>query len=109
MHPPHRTESFHGLLLQYRGRTGLTQRDLAARLGAGRRTVQDWEAGINHPSAERLRALIQVVLESGGLTVGGEAAEPQQLWAARMNEAPRMRTPFDEAWPSTILAAQAAP
>jgi transcriptional regulator with XRE-family HTH domain len=109
MHPTHRTESFHGLLLQYRGRTGLTQRDLAARLGAGRRTVQDWEAGINHPSAERLRALIQVVLESGGLTVGGEAAEAQQLWAAVMNEAPRMRTPFDEVWLATILAERAVP
>ncbi len=36
------TESFRGLLLRHRGRTGLTQRELGARLGAARRTVQDW-------------------------------------------------------------------
>src|SRR5438270_7951245 len=98
MEASHSTESFHGLLLRHRGRTGLSQRDLAARLGAGRRTVQDWEAGVNHPSAERLRALIQVLLKAGGLTVGREAAEVQQLWAAVLREAPRTRTAFDEAW-----------
>ena len=52
-------ESFRDLLLRYRARTGLTQRDLAARLGIGRRTLQDWETGISHPSAERLQALIE--------------------------------------------------
>src|SRR5919201_1307292 len=97
------SEPFRGLLLRHRGRTGLSQRELAARLGAGRRTVQDWEAGVNHPSAERLRALIQVLLEAGGLTVGREAAEVQQLWAAVAREAPRMRTPFDEAWLASLL------
>ena len=51
-------ESFRDLLLRHRGRTGLTQLELAGRVGAGRRTVQDWEAGINHPSAGLQRALI---------------------------------------------------
>jgi transcriptional regulator with XRE-family HTH domain len=50
------TESFAGLLLRHRGRTGLTQRDLAARLGTTRRAVQDWESGAYCPSAERLQA-----------------------------------------------------
>jgi transcriptional regulator with XRE-family HTH domain len=59
-------ESLRGLLLRYRGRAGLTQRDLVARLGASRRAVQDWEAGIGHPSAQRLQALILVLLEAGG-------------------------------------------
>src|SRR5919204_4627639 len=98
------TESFRDLLLRHRGRTGLGQRDLAARLGAGRRTVQDWEAGLSHPSAERLQAPIQVLLEAGGLTVGREAVEAQQLWAAVLREAPRMRTPFDEVWLARLLA-----
>src|SRR5260370_18920249 len=58
-------ESFRDLLLRHRGRTGLTQLELAGRVGAGRRTVQDWEAGINHPSAEPLKALIQALLQAG--------------------------------------------
>ena len=32
-----------------------SQRELAAGFGASRRTVQDWEAGVKHPSAERLQ------------------------------------------------------
>jgi len=48
------TESFAGLLLRHRGRTGLTQRDLAERLGTNRRSVQDWESVAYHPNAERL-------------------------------------------------------
>jgi hypothetical protein len=50
-----------------------------------------------------LRALIQVLLEAGGLTVGREAAEVQQLWAAVLREAPRTRTAFDEAWLASLL------
>src|ERR671934_255334 len=98
------TESFRDLLLRHRGRTGLSQRDLAARLGAGRRTVQDWEAGLSHPSAERLQALVEVLLKAGGLAVGREAADVQQLWAAVLREAPRMHTPFDEVWLARLLA-----
>jgi WD40 repeat protein/transcriptional regulator with XRE-family HTH domain len=102
-------ESFRGLLLRHRGRTGLTQRALASRLGASRRTVQDWEAGLSHPSAEGLRALLAALLEAGGLTVGREAAEAQESWAAVLRETPRMRAPFDEAWFAGLLAAHAAP
>ena len=57
-------ESLRDLLLRHRGRTGLTQRELAHRTGANRRTVQDWEAGVNYPSADLLKALIRVVLVS---------------------------------------------
>jgi DNA-binding XRE family transcriptional regulator len=40
-------EPFRSLVLRCRGRTGLTQRELAARVGASRRTIQDWELGVN--------------------------------------------------------------
>ena len=103
------TESFAGLLPRYRGRTGLTQRDLAARLGTSRRSIQDWESGAYYPSAERLQALILVLLESGGLTAGREAVEVHELWAATMREAPRMHTPLDEMWLDGVLADRAAP
>ena len=101
-------DSFRGVLLRHRGRTGLIQRDLAARAGVSRGAVQDWEAGLNYPTAERLQVLIQVLLEAGGLTLGREAAEARALWAAAEREAPRMHTPFDEAWLATLLAAPPA-
>src|SRR5262245_21873899 len=75
-------ESFRGLLLRDRARTGLTQRQLA---------------------------LILVLLGEGGLTVGLEAAEAHELWAAVLRAAPRMHTPFDEAWFRERLAAHLAP
>src|SRR5262245_49011359 len=43
-------ESVRGLLLCHRGRTGLSQRELAARLGVQVHTVQGWEAGVTYPA-----------------------------------------------------------
>src|ERR1700731_2355005 len=103
------TESFAGLLLRHRGRTGLTQRDVAARMGTSERSGQDWEAGVYHPGARNLKSLIAVPLEGGGLTVGREAVEGKDLWAAVLREAPRMHTPFDELWLAELLAKRAAP
>ncbi|HEY1293881.1 MAG TPA: NACHT domain-containing protein [Chloroflexota bacterium] len=96
--PQSAAESFRGLLLRHRGRSGLTQRELAERMRAHRRTVQDWEAGVNHPNAAMLRALIEVLLDARGLTAGREVAEAEALWVAVSSEAPRMQTPFDAAW-----------
>src|SRR5262249_41206138 len=48
-------ESFRGLLLRHRGRTGLLQRELATRAGVSLRSVQEWEAGDKFPTAERLQ------------------------------------------------------
>src|SRR5438874_12367988 len=92
------SECFAGMLLRHRGRTGLTQRQLAARVGVSRGSVQDWEAGLNYPDAEHLQALIAVFLEAGGLTLGSEATEAEALWAAAIRHAPRMQTPFDAGW-----------
>src|SRR5260370_40019502 len=90
--------SFQSLLLGHRGRTGLTQQQLAARAGVSRRSVQDWEAGLNYPDAQHLQALIIAFLRTGGLTVGHEATEAETMWNAAMNHAPRMQTPFDAVW-----------
>src|SRR5215471_10281030 len=98
-------ELFRGLLLTYRGRTGLIQRDLAARAGVSERSVQDWEAGITLPTATRLEALIRALLEADGLTAGNETLEARELWTAVQREARRMHTPFDEAWFARLLAA----
>jgi transcriptional regulator with XRE-family HTH domain len=92
--------------LRHRGRAGLIQRDLAARAGAGLRSVQDWEAGATLPTAERLRALIRALLETGGLTDGRERQEARELWAAAEREGSRMHTPFDDEWFVGLLAAR---
>src|SRR5215471_11099910 len=100
-------ESFRGLALRHRGRTGLTQRQLAARLAVDRRTVQDWEVGVKFPTAGRLQALIGALLDAGGLTEGQETQDARALWSAARRDAPRMHTPFDEEWFAGLLAAHA--
>src|SRR3981081_2026897 len=102
-------ESFQGLLLRHRGRTGLTHRELAARIGVSKRTLQDWEAGVSYPGAERLQALIAAFLSSGGQALGREAAEAQELWSAALREAPRLHTPFDPTWFAELLHRLSAP
>src|SRR5258708_25661207 len=98
------SESFQGLLLRHRGRTGLTQRQLATTVGVSRGSVQDWEAGLSYPDAQHLRALIGAFLEAGGLTLGGEESEAETLWAAALRQAPRMQTPFDAVWWGELAA-----
>src|SRR5216683_749613 len=99
-------ESFQGLLLRHRGRTRLTQRQLGARVGVSRGSVQDWEAGSSYPDAQHLRALIAALFEGGGLTVSDEA---EALWAAALRQAPRMQTPFDAVWWAGLKARRAEP
>jgi transcriptional regulator with XRE-family HTH domain len=96
-------------LLRHRGRTGLTQRELAARLGVHTRSVQDWEGGVNYPSAERLQALIRVQLEAGGLSAERETEDAQALWATVEHASPRMHTPFDRVWFARLQLERATP
>ena len=109
MAPASSAESFRDLLLRYRARSDLTQRQLAERLTIHRRSAQEWENGATYLSAERLEALIGALLVAGGLTPGQEAAEAQALWAAVQREAPHTHAPFDQAWFARLLAEHAAP
>src|SRR5437763_4642987 len=101
------SECFAGMLLRHRGRTGLTQRQLATRVGVSRGSVQDWEAGLNYPDAQHLQGLIVAFLDTGGLPVGAEIIEAEALWAAALRLAPRMQTPFDARWWAGLLARRA--
>src|SRR5215471_20848271 len=109
MDAPHGQESFRSLLLRHRGRSGLTQRDLAARAGVSLRSVQAWEAGDTLPSAERLQALIRAVLDAGGLTPGAESTEARDLWSAVERHADRQVGPFDAEWFAGLLGAPPLP
>jgi transcriptional regulator with XRE-family HTH domain len=91
------------LLLLHRGRTGLTQRDLAAHAGVSLRSIQDWETGVTLPTAERLQRLIRALLEAGGLSPDHEVDEAHQLWTAAKRESARMRASFDDAWLAGLL------
>jgi WD40 repeat protein len=104
-HRSHGTDaSFRGLIILHRGRTELTQRQVAARLQLNERSIQAWEAGVSYPSSESLRALIALYLASGGFAGGQELPEATSLWAAAQREAPRMRSPFDPTWFAQLIA-----
>src|SRR5215831_17570354 len=109
MQSPQAPDSFRGLLLRHRGRTGLTQRDVAARAGVSLRSIQDWEAGVTLPTAERLQRLLRVLLDAGGLSPEHEAEEAHQIWNAAERESARMRASFDDAWFGGLLAAHMLP
>jgi WD40 repeat protein/predicted ATPase/transcriptional regulator with XRE-family HTH domain/Tfp pilus assembly protein PilF len=96
-------------LLLLRGRSGLTQRALAALLGVSRHALQKWEAGEGYPSAPNLQALIALHVRRGVLTAGGEAEEARALWAALRREAGPRTPPFDDAWFATLRPAAAVP
>jgi WD40 repeat protein len=100
--------SFRGLVILHRGRTGLPQREVAARLRVNVRSIQAWEAGVNYPTADRLRALIGAYLSDGGFRSGHEVVEAELLWDAALSEAPRLHEPFDHAWFSRLLAERGA-
>jgi WD40 repeat protein len=109
MATPGPSESFRDLLLRYRGRSGLTQRQLGDRMGVHRRSVQEWEGGITYPSPERLEGLIRLLLQAHGFTPGHERAEAQAMWAAVQRSAPHTHAPFDGAWFDRLLVPGCAP
>src|SRR4051794_31055090 len=103
-----RDEAFHGLLLRFRGRTALTQRQVATRIGASARSIQAWEAGVSYPGTESLKSLITCFVEGDGFAHGHEAAEAEALWLAVLYESSRHRPPFDTTWFADLLSRQPA-
>jgi WD40 repeat protein/transcriptional regulator with XRE-family HTH domain len=98
-------ESFRGLLLQVRGRIGLTQRELAAQLEVHVHSVQAWEAGTSVPGVASLRALLALASRAGAFTPGDEVAQAEALWRAATRDSPRLRAPFDRAWFASLAPA----
>src|SRR5215216_4599422 len=98
------TSEFRDQLLLLRGRAGLSQRELAALTRASARAVQTWEAGLNYPNADRIKALIALYLERGAFAPGREYEEALAFWNAARTEAPRHHAPFDPAWFASLTA-----
>ena len=84
--------------LALRQRAGLTQSELAARLGVSYKAIGAWESGLSYPGAERLKQMIALYLERGVLLAGREEEEAAALWEAVRGAASRRTVPFDPHW-----------
>jgi transcriptional regulator with XRE-family HTH domain len=91
--------------LALRQRAGLTQREVAARLGVRYKAIGAWEGGLSYPGAERLKRLIALYLERGALAAGREEEEAAALWGAVRGAAARRTIPFDARWFASLRRA----
>jgi WD40 repeat protein len=103
------SEGFAGLALRLRGRTGLTQRDVATALDVHVRSVQLWEAAASHPNATRLQGLLRLFLEAGAFAEGTEREEAEALWVAAMSESSRLVAGFDADWFTRLVNGRPRP
>lgn len=98
------------LLCMYRKRSGLTQSELAQRLGLqSDRMVRKWEKGYSLPDAKRLQKLLEVYLQLGIFTSKQEEEEAQALWAAvkeafeNHNDSFQTYPLFDKIWFNAVV------
>jgi WD40 repeat protein/transcriptional regulator with XRE-family HTH domain len=98
-------EGFRSLMLGLRGRTGLTQPQLANRIGVSIRSIQAWEAGASYPSAGSLQLLLAAFVDAHGFVPGLESSEAEAVWDAALSEAPRQLPPFDRVWFDSLFFA----
>jgi transcriptional regulator with XRE-family HTH domain len=85
-------------ILRLRTQIGLTQAGLGKLLHVSRRAVTEWEAGSNYPTAEHLKALIELGVRQKAFPAGREAEEIRALW-----QAAQQKLPLDEAWFAALL------
>src|SRR6266567_7592525 len=81
-----------------RTRTGLTQATLAKLVGVSEVTIRNWESSLSKPKAERLKKLIEVLLQKDAFTKGKELEEVTSLWEQVRENDTRMKAGFDEEW-----------
>jgi transcriptional regulator with XRE-family HTH domain len=101
-------DSVPNLVLRFRLRMGLSQRQFGQLVGMRSRSIQAWEFGTHSPTEKSLRALIGRLLAVRAFSPGRELAEAADVRAGVQQQAPRLRTPFDHTW-FTGLAAQVSP
>ena len=93
-----RDYAFGQSMLTLRTKLGLTQAELADRLGVSRRAVGEWEGGLSYPKAEHLKQLIELAVKQQAFPAGREAEEIRALWKAA-----GQKVLLDESWLSTLL------
>ena len=77
-----RDYAFGQLMLTLRTTMGLTQAELAQRLGISRHAVAEWEAGSSYPKTERLKGLIELAVRVSAFAAGREEEQIRALWKA---------------------------
>lgn len=90
-------ERFRVRIRDLREENGMTQSDLAARLGCAASTISMYEQGRREPSFETLRAIASVFsVPVESLITSPEQAEDEELWALReeLRRRPEMRMLF---------------
>src|SRR5260370_10481564 len=66
-------------LVTLRKHTGLTQGEIALRVGVTEKAIRNWEGGSNYPSEPNLQKLIEVYLGKNAFTSGHEQDEARLL------------------------------
>ncbi len=94
-----RDSAFGQSMLTLRTTLGLTQAELADRLGVSRRAVGEWEVGSSYPKAERLKQLIELAVKQQAFPAGREEEEIHAFWKAA-----HQKVLLDESWLSTLLS-----
>ncbi len=93
-------------LLTLRKKAGLTQEEMATRMGVSEKAIRNWEGGAGYPTEVHLQKLIETLLFSGAFTPQHERGEAQALWEQAYESIARPKVPFDEQWFATLLKQQ---
>ncbi len=101
-----RNDRFADKILVLRSRAGLSQQEVAARLGVSERAVRAWEAGASYPDPTNLQGLLATYLQQGAFLAGQEEAEAKALWEQARRQSVRFKLPFDPLWFASLLAAR---
>src|SRR2546421_9962860 len=83
-----RDYAFGQSMLTLRTKLGLTQAELADRLGVSRRAGGEWELGSSYPKAEHLKQLIELAVKQQAFPAGRGAEEIRALWEAAGQKVP---------------------
>ena len=68
--------TLHEKILSLRKKSGMSQEELALKLGVSRQSVSRWEAGTAYPDAQNLRALSIIFAVSADFLLNDEAETP---------------------------------
>src|SRR5260370_3111864 len=89
---------FAQLLVTRRKKVGLTQEEVALRLGVAEKSIRNWEAGSNYPTELHLRKLIKLYLDKNVFGYGQERDEARLLWNQLHERVTQRIGIFDEQW-----------
>src|SRR5690349_597993 len=101
---PDQDDVFGHLMRTLRSRMGITQSELATRLGVSRHAVADWEIRGKHPTVQHLQEFISLAVQHKVFSGVKAADDIRSLWSAA-----NQKVLLDEAWLSQLLATELSP